>query len=87
MGSIVMSISGIIRNITGKTLTGLEIQVSVVDIGGKTIKDKTVIVVPKQAERLENGDSLPVQVLIEGFSKNDDRAQIRWKVTAIKVQE
>lgn len=87
IGTIVMSINGIIRNITGKTLTALEIKVTVIDMAGKPIKDKTVIVVPKQADKLENGASLPVKVLIEGFDKDDDRAQIRWKVTAIKVQE
>lgn len=86
MGTIVMSIGGIIRNITGKTLTGLELNVSVIDSFGKPIKDKTLIVIPKQSEKLENNQSLPVQVLIEGFSKDDDRANIRWKVTAIKIE-
>lgn len=86
MGTIVMNINGIVRNITGKTLTGLEIRVAVVDMSGKTVKDKTVLVIPKQAEKLENGQTLPVQVLIEGFNKDDDRAQIRWKVTAIKIE-
>ncbi len=86
LGTIVMSIAGKIRNITGKTLIGLEVKVSVVDSFGKLVKDKTVLVVPKQAEKLNNGETLPVQVLIEGFKKDDDRANIRWKVTAIKVE-
>ena len=50
-------------------------------------KEKTVVVIPKEVERLETAKSLPVQVMIEGFNKDDDRANIRWKVTAIKVQE
>jgi hypothetical protein len=29
---------------------------------------------------------MPVKVMIEGFSKDDDRAMIRWKVTAIKTE-
>ena len=86
MGTIVMSIGGNIRNVTGKTLTGLELKVGVVDSFNNVIKEKTLIVIPKQAERLENGQTLPVQVLIEGFNKEDDRANIRWKVTAIKVE-
>lgn len=85
-GTIVMSIAGSIRNITGKTLTGLEIKVTVVDSFGNAVKDKTILVIPKQAEKLETGQSLEVRVLIEGFKKDDDRAQIRWKVTAIKVE-
>lgn len=86
MGTIVMSIGGNIRNISGKTLTGLELKVGVVDSFNNILKEKTLIVIPKQAERLENGQNLPVQVLIEGFNKDDDRANIRWKVTAIKFE-
>ena len=87
MGTIMMSIHGKLRNITGKTLTGLEIKVGVVDSFGKVIKEKTTVVVPKEVERFENNQILPVQVSIEGFAKDDDRANIRWKVTAIKVEE
>lgn len=88
MGTIVMSIRGNMLNLTGKTLTGLELKVSVVDQNNKPVKEKTVVVIPKQeVEKLDNGKTLPVQVMIEGFGKEDDRAQIRWKVTAIKIAE
>ena len=88
MGTIMMSIRGRIRNITGKTLSGLEIKVAVIDSFGKPIKEKMTVVIPKEdVTKLEHGQILPVQVTIEGFSKEDDRANIRWKVTAIKVQE
>lgn len=87
MGTIMMSIHGSFRNITGKTLTGLEIKVGVVDSFGNMVKEKTMIIVPKEVEKLDNNQVLPVQVTIEGFAKDDDRANIRWKVIAIKVQE
>jgi hypothetical protein len=84
MGTIVMSIGGVIRNITGKTLTGLELKVTVVDLANAPLKDKTVIVIPKQQERLEHNQSMPVKVNIEGFPSDANIANIRWKVTAIK---
>ena len=88
MGTIIMSIHGRLRNITGKTLTGLEIKVGVVDSFGNPVKEKTTVVIPKEeVTQLATGEVLPVQVTIEGFNKDDDRANIRWKVTAIKVQE
>lgn len=87
VGTIVMSISGAIRNITGKTLTGLELKVTVVDLAGTPLKEKTVIVIPRQQERLENNQSMPVRVNIEGFESDANIANIRWKVTAIKVDE
>jgi hypothetical protein len=86
MGTITMFIAGKIRNFTGKTLTGLEIRVTVVDQLEKPVKDKTLIVVPNQLEKFETNQTMPVKVMIEGFSKDDDRAMIRWKVTAIKVE-
>lgn len=88
MGTIIMSIRGKIHNLTGKSLTGLEIKVAVIDTFGNPVKEKTTVVIPKEeVTKLEAGQVLPVQVTIEGFNKDDDRANIRWKVTAIKVQE
>lgn len=87
MGTVVMSIGGTIRNLTGKTLTGLEIKVGVIDSFGNPVKDKTLVVIPRQAEKLENNQTLPVQISIDGFAREDDRANIRWKVTAIKISE
>lgn len=88
MGTITMSIRGRIRNLTGKPLTGLEIKVTVIDSFEKPIKEKTTVIIPKDdVTQLESGQILPVQVTIEGFNKDDDRANIRWKVTAIKVKE
>ena len=85
LGTIMMSIRGKISNLTDKTLTGLEIKVAVVDSNGNPVKEKTSVVIPKEVESLAPGKDLPVQLSIEGFDKDDDRANIRWKVTAIKI--
>jgi hypothetical protein len=87
MGTIVMMIAGKIRNFSGKTLTGLEIKVTVVDQLGKPVKEKVLTVIPSQQDKLEANETMPVRVMIEGFSKDDDRAMIRWKVTAIKTSD
>jgi hypothetical protein len=86
MGTIQMSIWGKIRNLTGKRLTGLELKVTVVDLAGKPVKEKTVIVIPKQQPSLETFQTMPVNVVMDGFAKEDNRADIRWKVTAIKAE-
>ena len=85
-GGIMMQIAGRIRNNGDKTLTGLELQVSVVDISGKVIKDKTLLVVPNQKKALAPREQMNVTVRIDGFNPDDDRANIRWKVTAIKPE-
>ena len=87
MGTITMAIHGRLHNLTGKTLVGLEIKVGVVDLKGNPVKEKTTIVIPKDIEKLEPDGVLPVQVNIDGFARDDDRANVRWKVTAIKVAD
>jgi hypothetical protein len=86
MGSIMMSIGGRLKNLTGKTLTLVEINVAVVDMSGKAIKDKNIVVIPKQAKTLADREELPMTVVIEGFKKEDVRANFRWKVIAIKTE-
>jgi len=87
LGTITMALSGRIRNMTGKTITGLEIKVSVVDRMNNPIKEKKLVVVPTQKESLLPEEVMPVRFTIDGFKKEDDRAMVRWKVTAIKVKE
>jgi archaellum component FlaG (FlaF/FlaG flagellin family) len=87
LGGISMFISGTIRNKGTRTLDALEINVSVVTQFNQVLKEKRMLVVPTQVSRLEPGQTIPVTVSLEGFSKNDDRANIRWKVTAIRVEQ
>lgn len=86
MGTILMNLTGTIKNITGKTLTGLEIKVGMIDSKKEIIKDKTLIIIPKEIEQLENGETREVTVSIDGFKKDDDRANAYWKVTAIRTE-
>lgn len=85
-GGIMMNIAGRIRNNGDKALTGLEIRVSVLDSFGKVVKDNTLLVVPNQQKRLEPKGEMNVVVRIDGFRRDDDRARIQWKVTAIKTE-
>src|ERR1044071_637102 len=45
LGDIWMGLQTTVRNLTGKTLTGLEIRAAVVDYEGKPVKQRAVIVV------------------------------------------
>lgn len=85
MGTRMMSIGGTIRNFSGKTLTGLELKVNVVDTFNNNIKERTIIVIPTQQETLENNQVMPVRVNVEGIDPKADIANVHWKVTAIKV--
>ncbi len=86
MGTISMYIKGHVRNKSARNITILEVNVSVVDRHEKTIREKKVLVVPAQQPSLPAGDTVPLTLAIEGFSTEDDRANIRWQITAVKAE-
>jgi hypothetical protein len=84
LGTISMFIYGKIRNKGTRTFDVLEVDVAVVTQFNKVLKDKRVLVVPVQQPTLGPDQSIPITLTLDGFSKDDDRANIRWKVTAIR---
>ena len=84
-GKISMFITGKIRNKGDKVINGLEVNVSVVTQFNEVLKEKRVLVVPTQRPELGPGETIDITLSLDGFNKNDDRANIRWKVTAIRV--
>ena len=85
-GYWMMNIAGRIRNNSDKVLTGLEVKCSVVDSFGKVVKEHTMLVIPNQRKKLAPKEQMNVSIRIDGFNPDDDRANIRWKVTAIKTE-
>lgn len=85
MGTISMYINGTIKYKGAKTINTLEVNVGVIDTKNAVIREKRVLVVPVQQPQLNPGESIPITLTLDGFSKKDDRANIRWKVTAIKT--
>ena len=56
-----------------------------VDHFNQTLKEKRVLVVPTQVGQLGPGETISITLSLDGFNEKDDRANIRWKVTAIRV--
>ncbi len=87
LGTIMMNIPATIRNKSDKTITLLQVNLSVVDRKNQMVKEKEVIVVPSyQANVLPPEDSIKIQQTLDGFPPKADRAMVRWRVTAIKTQ-
>ena len=85
MGTISMFIKGKIRNKGTRTITALEVNVAVITTFNEVIRERKILVVPVQQPQLGPGDIIPITLTLDGFTKNDDRANIRWKVTAIRA--
>lgn len=86
LGTISMFIVGSIRNKGEKTITALEVNVAVVDLQDKVLKEKRIVPVPMQYTQLGPNETIkPVTLSLEGFDPKAERANIRWRVTAIKT--
>ena len=86
LGDMVMTLQTTARNFTGKTITGLEIRAAVVDHQEQTVKEKTVVIIPGRRDELEPNKTMQVSIVLEGFTDNDDRANIRMEVVGIKLR-
>jgi hypothetical protein len=85
-GTISMYINGKIRNKGSRTIDILEVNVAVVTQFNQVLKEKRILVVPVQRSTLDPGQTIPITLTMDGFSSDDDRANIRWKVTAIRAR-
>jgi len=81
LGDIVMNLQTNVRNFTGRTLKGLEVKGMVVDHQGQPVNQKTVVVIPTQQPELENNRTVAVNIMLEGMTDQDDRANIKVEVT------
>lgn len=87
LGDIVMSLQTTVRNLTGKTLTGLEIRAAVVDYEGRPVKERNVVVVPTRQPELAPNKTMPVVVTLDGMKETDARADIKMEVSGFKIKE
>jgi hypothetical protein len=92
-GDIQMNLATTVRNFTGRTINGLEMKGAVVDFEGKTIKERTKIVIPSGSmAELENNKTATVPIAIPGFRGDDKtriengQAVIKMEITAIKFK-
>ncbi len=85
MGTISMYIKGKVYNKGTRAITALEVNVGVVTQQNEVLREKRVVVVPVQQPELAPGQTIPITLTLDGFDRHDDRANLRWRVTAIKV--
>lgn len=87
LGDIVMSLRTTVRNLTGKTINGLEIKASVVDYEGKPVKERTAVIIPTRQPELAPNKTMAVQMMLEGMKETDARANIKMEVVGFKFKD
>lgn len=87
LGDIVMSLKTTVRNLSNKTLNGLEMRAVVVDHQNQPVKERTLIIIPTRQPELAPNKTLDVSITLEGFKETDDRANIKMEITGLKFKE
>ena len=87
LGDIVMELKTTVRNLSNKTLNGLEVRAAVVDHQGQSVKERTVRVIPDRQRELAPNKTMDVSIQLDGFKTTDDRANIKMEITAVKFKE
>jgi hypothetical protein len=86
LGTVSMFIKGKVRNKGTRNISTLEVNVAVVTQKNEVLREKRILVVPIQQPILGPDQTIPITLTLDGFDRKDDRANIRWKVTAIKAE-
>jgi hypothetical protein len=86
LGDTVMSLHATVRNLTGRTITGLEIKGAVVDHDGRSVKERSIVIIPGRQTELEPNKTMKAALMLEGFTDNDDRANIKMEVTGFTLK-
>ena len=89
LGDIVMELKTTVRNLSNKTVNGLEMRAVVVDGEGKPVRERTVMVIPAPGRQpeLPPNKTMDVSIRIDGFKPTDYRANIGMKVVAVRFKQ
>jgi hypothetical protein len=87
LGTVMMSVAGTLKNRSDKVITGLQVKVAVLDLKGAVIQERAMVVIPSEKAELAPGEEMKTVVRMDGFTENDGRAGVKWKVTAIRVAD
>lgn len=87
LGRISVYPVGRVRNRGNRTITLLEVNVALIDTQNNAISEKSILVIPERTGPLGPNETFyPLTLAFEGIDPKADRANIRWKVTALKAE-
>src|ERR1044072_8775862 len=84
--NLAVELTAVVRNNTGRTISGLEVRGAVVDTENSIVRERTVAVIPLQQTALEINEAINVRILLEGVDRDADRARAVLEVTGITFE-
>ncbi|HVF49244.1 MAG TPA: hypothetical protein VNA19_04115 [Pyrinomonadaceae bacterium] len=86
LGDVVITMNPVVRNFTGRTISGLELHATARDINGKVIKERYSIPIPTRQPELATNKTLRVPITIEGIQKDNVPASLKVELSGVKFK-
>ena len=83
---LVVELTAVVRNQTGRTISGLEMRGAILDTANSTLRERTVAVIPVQQTVLEINEAINVRILLEDIDRDSDRALTQLEITGITFE-
>src|ERR1044071_5467615 len=79
--TLAVAMTATVRNNTGRSISGLELRGAILDRKNSSVRERTVVIIPRQQKLLESGEGINTRILLDGIDKDADRAQLVLEVT------
>ena len=80
--NLAVEVTALVRNNTGRKISGLEMRGAIQDAQNSVVRERTVVVIPARQTILEADEAINVRILLESI--NSDRAHAVMEVTGIR---
>lgn len=84
LNNLAVEITALVKNDTGRRISGLEMRGAIRDAQHSTARERTVVVIPARQTILETDEAINVRILLESMDKDSDRAHPVMEVTAVR---
>jgi hypothetical protein len=82
--TLAVAMTATVRNNTGRDISGLELRGAILDHQHSSVRERTVVIIPRHQRVLEPGEAINTRILLESIEKDSDRAHLVLEVTAIR---
>ena len=82
--NLAVEVTALVRNNTGRKISGLEMRGAIRDAQNSVVRERTVVVIPARQTILEADEAINVRILLESIDTDSDRAQAVMEVTGIR---
>ena len=85
--TLAVAMTATVRNNTGRNISGLELRGAILDSQNSSVRERTVVIIPRQQKLLESGEGINTRILLDRIDKDSERAHLVLEVTAIRFDE